>query len=115
MEIEQKLQLTRHHRLDIVNGPSGFAIVADDSRVAGSDDALLVFVRDESDLRHHLAAIVASARVDHMTWVAYPKGRQLGTDLNRDRLANELTQHGIRPVRQVSIDAVWSALRCRSA
>ncbi|HEX7442996.1 MAG TPA: hypothetical protein VF320_03855, partial [Acidimicrobiales bacterium] len=59
--------------------------------------------------------VVAAASADRLTWVAYPKAGQLGTDLNRDSLASRLTPHGVRPVRQVSIDDVWSALRFRPA
>ena len=39
--------------------------------------------------------------------------RQLGTDLNRDALAALVEASGARPVRSVSIDGVWSALRFR--
>ena len=35
------------------------------------------------------------------------------TDLNRDTLARHLAPHGIRPVRQVAVDELWSALRFR--
>jgi len=38
-----------------------------------------------------------------------------GTDLNRDRLAAALADRGVQPVRQVSIDDTWSALRFRPA
>jgi phage-related baseplate assembly protein len=74
-----------------------------------------VFARDTADLGHHLETVLAAARRDALCWVAYPKAGQLGTDLNRDRLASALTEHGVQPVRQVSIDAVWSALRFRPA
>ena len=57
--------------------------------------------------------MVAAASADRLTWVAYPKSGQLGTDLNRDVLAARLTEEGVRPVRQVAIDDVWSALRFR--
>jgi hypothetical protein len=50
-----------------------------------------------------------------LTWVAYPKAGQLGTDLNRDKLAALLKADGVRPVRQIAIDDVWSALRLRPA
>ena len=35
------------------------------------------------------------------------------TDLNRDKLWKALAEKGIRPVTQVSIDEVWSAIRFR--
>jgi hypothetical protein len=54
---------------------------------------------------------VAAARADRLAWISYPKGGQLGTDLNRDRLAAALAGQGVQPVRQVSIDDTWSALR----
>jgi phage-related baseplate assembly protein len=77
-------------------------------------DAAIVFVTTSADLSTPAAdAIVESARRDAVTWVAYPKARQLGTDLNRDSLAALLSEKGIRPVRQIAIDDVWSALRFR--
>ena len=54
-----------------------------------------------------------AAREDRLSWLAYPKAGQLGTDLNRDRLAAAVRERGVQPVRQVSIDEVWSALRLR--
>ncbi|MFE2102127.1 MULTISPECIES: hypothetical protein [unclassified Streptomyces] len=45
--------------------------------------------------------------------MAYPKGGKLGTDLNRDTLAAALSERGVRPVRQIAIDDIWSALRFR--
>jgi hypothetical protein len=50
---------------------------------------------------------------DAVTRVAYPKARQLGTDLNRDSLAALPSEKGIRAMRQIAIDDVWSALRFR--
>ena len=34
---------------------------------------------------------------------------------SRDRLAAALAEQGVQPVRQVSIDGTWSALRFRPA
>jgi hypothetical protein len=36
-------------------------------------------------------------------------------DLNRDKLAARLKTKGVRPVRQIAVDDVWSALRLRPA
>jgi hypothetical protein len=92
--------------------------VASDLRMAngeGADDetALLIFVVNQSALASIQVKIVDAAKDDRLTWVAYPKSGQLGTDLNRDSLASILTKAGVQPVRQVSIDGVWSALRFR--
>jgi hypothetical protein len=44
-----------------------------------------------------------------------PKGSQLGTGLNRDRLTAVLSAHGVQPVRQIPIDGTWPALHFRPA
>jgi hypothetical protein len=58
---------------------------------------------------------VEAARHDRLAWIAYPRAGQLGTDINRDSLVASVAELGIRPVRQVSLDEVWSALRFRPA
>jgi hypothetical protein len=50
-------------------------------------------------------------------WFAYPKGssQQYACDFNRDTGWAALGAAGFEPVRQVAIDADWSALRFRRA
>ena len=74
--------------------------------------AVVAFVVRQDDLGLAEQA-VAAARADRLAWIGYPKGGQLGTDLNRDRLVAALAGRGVQPVRQVSIDDTWSALRFR--
>ena len=74
-------------------------------------DAVIAFVRHSRDIPavgHH---VFHAARADRIAWIAYPKGKQLDTDLSRNQFFTMFP--GIRPVRQVSIDSVWSALRFR--
>jgi hypothetical protein len=77
--------------------------------------AVVAFTRRRDDLTGIAGPAVAAARQDRLTWIAYPKAGQLGTDLNRDSLASAVAEFGVRPVRQVSLDDVWSALRLRPA
>ncbi len=77
-------------------------------------EATIGFVLSSTDLPK-LTKVYELARLDLVAWVAYPKGGQLDTDLNRDSLAAALVSEGLRPVRQVAIDDVWSALRFRPA
>ncbi len=81
---------------------------------AADADAVVAFVTRQEDLDSAEQA-VAAARADRLAWISYPKGGRLGTDLNRDRLAAALAANGVQPVRQVSIDDTWSALRFRPA
>jgi len=53
---------------------------------------------------HQLPKVYASA--DRLASLAYPKARQLGTDLDRDFLRGHLRPHGIDPVRRVALDDV---------
>ena len=44
-------------------------------------------------------------------WVAYPKANRV--DINRDTLWPILGEYGMRPIAQVALDDVWSAMRFR--
>jgi hypothetical protein len=76
-------------------------------------DAVIVFVRDRDEFESHAGPALAAADRDALASIAYPKAGQLETDLNRDLLAAAARERGARPVRQISIDDVWSALRFR--
>ena len=112
MSLGGKLAL-KDRPIQVVDPPAGFDLATGPPRPG--EEALLVFVKDRAALRKQMAQIVRSAVADRLTWVAYPKGGQLGTDLNRDSLAELLRQEGAQPVTQISIDATWSALRFRPA
>ncbi|MGA9114356.1 MAG: hypothetical protein WB802_11260 [Candidatus Dormiibacterota bacterium] len=115
MEIAAKLQLKPGQRVAVIGLPSGvdLDLPATPGVAPTSADAVILFVRVSDDLTVNGAALVQAARRDAIAWVAYPKAGGLGTDLNRDALAARLMREGIRPVRQVAIDEVWSALRFR--
>ena len=90
--------------LDLSDG----LVTADDPVAA---EVVIAFVTRVSDVDTVAAPALEAARGDRMAWIASPKAKQLGTDLSRDRLASTAGDHGVQPVRQVSIDDVWSALR----
>jgi hypothetical protein len=71
----------------------------------------LVFAEDAASLRGILDAHRAGLARPGSLWVAYPKGNR--TDINRDTLWPILVEYGMRPIGQVAIDDVWSALRFR--
>src|SRR5919108_5887689 len=110
MSLPAKLQL-KDAKVRVLNAPQGFEVdvpTTDDAEAA----AVLFVVRSSKDLEGRaMKAFVAAAKDDRLAWLAYPKAMQLGTDVNRDILWDLTKPHRIRPVRQVSIDATWSALR----
>lgn len=112
MDLVSKLQ-TKDTPVCVLNAPKGFALPAATHRDPRTAKALLLFIKDSDELRAKVAPAVAAARRDAVTYIAYPKAGQLGTDLDRDSLWGMLQEQGIKPVRQIAIDDVWSALRFR--
>lgn len=95
-------------RADLL-GPLPDGVTAADE-LADANLAVL-WAEGAAGLRRLLDAHRSSLGAPAILWVAYPKGNR--TDLNRDSLWPMLTEHGLRPVAQVSIDGTWSALRFR--
>ena len=111
MSIASKLQLEDGETVRLVNAPGGLDLDVDSTSRGG--DAVIVFVRNRAELERHAKVALDHAVEDRLTWIAYPKAGQLGTDLNRDILRKLLEGKGVRPVRQVALDDTWSALRFR--
>jgi hypothetical protein len=88
-------------------------LVLSDPAEAKEAQAVVGFVVRADDIDDVAGPAIEAAREDRLAWIAYPKARQLGTDLNRDVLARLLEARGAQPVRSVSINAIWSALRFR--
>lgn len=115
MDLSSKLQIKPGQSVAVVNPPPGLVLPGVVAAAAAAEaDVVLAFVARQEDLESAEQA-VAAARADRLAWISYPKGGSLGTDLNRDRLAAALAARGVQPVRQVSIDDTWSALRFRPA
>ncbi len=99
---------SRPDRLDLVQPlPDGVR------QVDGPEQATtaLVFADDAATLRGILDAHRAQLGRPDVFWVAYPKANR--ADINRDSLWPILAEYGMRPIGQVAVDEVWSALRFR--
>ena len=119
MTVARKLQIPAASTVVVLGMPGdidleipGDCLVVSDAADAGGA-AVIAFLIHSADLEGVAGPALAAARADQLTWIAYPKSRQLGTDLNRDILAALAAEHGVQPVRAVSISSVWSALRFR--
>ncbi|MBO0772238.1 MAG: hypothetical protein J2P35_12345 [Actinobacteria bacterium] len=119
MKVADKLQIKPGQRIAVIAEPAGsqVALPAGCELVAdpAEADVVIAFVERSAEAAAAAGPALAAGRQDRLAWVAYPKAGQRGTDLNRDTLAAALSGHGVRPVRQVAIDDVWSALRFRPA
>ncbi len=105
---ETTVWLSHPDRLDTLGPlPDGVRVV---DRLDQASTAV-VFGDDAESLRGALAAQGETLRQPATLWVAYPKGNR--TDINRDTLWPIVAEYGMRPITQVAINDVWSALRFR--
>jgi hypothetical protein len=95
-------------RIELIHPlPEGARVV---ERIAEADTAL-VFASDAASLRDLLDTHRDDLARPSALWIAYPKGNR--TDINRDSLWPILSAYGMRPITQIAVDDVWSALRFR--
>ena len=73
--------------------------------------AALVFADSAGALREILDTHAGDLARPSVFWVLYPKANR--ADINRDTLWPILAGYGMRPISQVAVDEVWSALRFR--
>lgn len=122
--LAKKLRLHTTSRALLLNPPAGFLeslgevpeSLRVDLTIAGKYDYTHLFVWDSAELQQSIDQALVVLEYDAIFWVSYPKGSSgVKTDINRDSLWQQLKEKGLRPVTQVSVDQVWSALRFRPA
>ena len=78
-------------------------------------DAVVLYAATAKDLGALLPRARKQLGADARLWVAYPKAKKLGTDLNRDALWKLMEAQRFEGVRLVSLDDTWSAMMFRNA
>ena len=118
--LASKLQIKPGARLAVLNAPGGlpptFAAELPGIEVRegaeGAADSVLLFVRCLADVGRLLGSAIAAAPSGGPLWIAYPKLTSgVASDLSRDILWHAVEPSGWRPVRQVALDEIWSAMR----
>jgi hypothetical protein len=87
--------------------PPGARVVA----TIGEADVALLFAESAVALEQLLEESADALHRPDILWIAYPKAGK--SDLKRDTIPPHLTRRDMRPIGQVAIDEVWSALRFR--
>jgi hypothetical protein len=117
VSVASKLQINPGQSVCVIGRPQDVTLDLGQEHELSQDpptcDVVIVYCTGSADFEALSEPLLAAARRDALAWVAYPKAGQLGTDLNRDKLAALVQSEGVRPVRQIAIDDVWSALRLR--
>ncbi len=120
----KKLGIKPKHRVLILNAPEGYreqfdTLPADVELIttptsAGNFEVVHLFVRNKAEVERDVPMAIKLVKPGGLLWVSYPKqSSKVPTDLNRDVLWNVFPDKDWRPVTQISIDEVWSALRFR--
>ena len=78
-------------------------------------DFAVVFVRTLAEVERFGSSVLGRTRGDAIVWFCYPKGssKRFTCEFNRDTGWSVLREHPFEPVRQVSLNEDWSALRFR--
>ena len=124
--IFQKLNLKAQREIAVFNVPASFEAelaqlkgikILRDVRKPTAIQFALAFVMQQSELNRLSRIIADGSEGDALLWFAYPKGtsKRYGCDFNRDTGWQVIRKAGFDSVRQVAIDADWSALRFRRA
>ena len=116
--LAQKFQLKDKQSLKLVNPPPDYDRFLASGGIGSAEaaDAVLIFTNSLAEVEQIVPDTFKSLSGDALVLVAYPKGSsKVKTDVNRDKLWDALKPTGWRPVRQIAMDDVWSALRFRPA
>ena len=122
----KKLNLKQQKEIHILNAPKSFKSemenlggvqIHQDLQKQSSIEFALFFVQDEESIKRYVSAIFPHLKGDAILWFAYPKmsSKKYQATINRDSGWEVMAKFEMRPVRQVSIDEDWSALRFRKS
>ena len=119
----KKLNLGDHHEILVMNAPESFEPELEqleDVEVfrktkRGRDIGFAIYFVTTLKGIAVAAKTLSQAKGDPVIWFAYPKGtsKNYKCEFNRDNGWDALGEAGFEGVRQVAIDADWSALRFR--
>ena len=121
----KKLGIKPKQRLIILNAPEGFfeqigtllpaeVELFNSPSLASNFDIVIQFVHNKSEVEKDTPIAIRMVKPGGRLWLSYPKqSSKIPTDINRDILWKIFPNSEWRPVTQISIDEVWSALRFR--
>ena len=119
-----KLNLKDQAEILVLDAPGSFepelaalegVKVLQNAQAATQVTFVLAFVTRLEEVTAAAQLVAEKTQGDAIVWLAYPKStsKQYRCEFNRDTGWDALGQAGFEPVRQVAIDADWSALRFR--
>jgi predicted SnoaL-like aldol condensation-catalyzing enzyme len=120
--IVKKLGLKPNMRALVVAAPAGYlkllaplpAGVEISEALVGTHQFVQFFASKRSEIAKFAKRVLQSAAPGALVWITYPKKTSgMDSDLSREEVWAAMEGTGWRPVTQIAIDEVWSALRFR--
>ena len=118
----KKLLIKPGMRLAVLNAPAGhlenLGPLPEGAHITQDPDGALdfvqLFIKNRDEYERLGATAIRAVKPDGLLWICYPKKSSgVESDLDRDVVWKMLVPTGLRPVTQIAIDEVWSALRFR--
>jgi predicted SnoaL-like aldol condensation-catalyzing enzyme len=120
--IVKKLGLKPGMRALVLGAPSGYLEslaplpggVVVSKTVGGNHGFVQFFASKKAEIEKSKKKLLESADPGALVWISYPKkSSRVESDLSREVVWAAMEETGWRPVSQIAIDEVWSALRFR--
>jgi len=122
--VAKKLGIKSGMHALVLGAPSGYrklleplpegVIISDE--VCGAQQFVQLFATRKADIKKSAPKLLKNAAPGALVWITYPKKTSgVQSDLSREEVWDGMAATGWRPVSQIAIDEVWSALRFRPA
>jgi predicted SnoaL-like aldol condensation-catalyzing enzyme len=120
--IVRKLGMKSGMRALVIGAPRGYVDsltplpdrVEVSQNLGSTHEFVQFFATKKSEITKSAKKLLHSAAPGALVWITYPKKTSgVDSDLSREEVWTAMEGTGWRPVAQIAIDEVWSALRFR--
>lgn len=115
--LASKVGLRENHRAILVHAPDGMADtlagpgVAFTKALRGAFDHIVAFVTSQAQMDKRFPSLKSHLAPGGALWVAWPKARQMETDLRLPAVIEIGYRHGLVESKTISLGATWSAIK----
>lgn len=119
--VAARLAIRPGHTVHLINAPPQYSKVLGQfppgTRIVDGQelpaDRVQVFASTKAELDQLLPFALNATKSEGALWVSYPKIASGKSNLSRQIVHDAMLLQGWKPVAQISVDDVWSAIRAR--